>query len=194
MDASEIFLQRYDPVFQFYLPGFWKQVPSDLMRARPQPRVNSIAWNIWHLARVEDAGVNLFVADREQVLDEGGWMARMNVPWRHHGTNMTFDEVDELNRRIDLTGLHDYSRAVEERTRAVVAGLDLQILDDAMGEERLWQIMDGERLAHSDAEGFVQNYLGWSKAKCLFSFGLTHSYLHLGEMEVIAHLLGVEFG
>jgi hypothetical protein len=43
-------------------------------------------------------------------------------------------------------------------------------------------------------EGFIKNYLGWTKGKCLLTFGLTHSWQHLGEMEVIATLLGVEFG
>ena len=93
-----------------------------------------------------------------------------------------------------MAALRDYSRAVEKRTRAVVGALNPQVLDEVMGEERLRQIMVGEGLAHSNAEGFIRNYLGWTKAKCLFSFGLTHSYQHLGEMEVLAGLVGVDFG
>lgn len=194
MDVSSLFKQRYDPLYQFYLPGFWEHVPADQMRQRPHPRVNSIAWNIWHLTRVEDAGVNRFVADRPQVLDDGGWMEKMDVPWRHHGTEMSFEEVDELNQRINLPALRGYSDAVQARTRELVGALDKAILDEKMGEERLRQIMAAEGLAHSNPEGFVRNYLGWSKGKCLFSFGLTHIYLHLGEMEVLASLLGVDFG
>jgi len=41
------------------------------MRQRPHLRVNSIAWVMGHLTRVEDAGLNRFVAERPQVLDEG---------------------------------------------------------------------------------------------------------------------------
>ena len=113
MDISLLFLQRYDPLCNFYLAGFWAQVPPELMRMRPHPRINSIAWNLWHIARCEDAGLNRFVTDRSQVLDDGLWMDRMNIPWRHHGTEMTFAEVDELNQRIDLSALHDYSLAVQ---------------------------------------------------------------------------------
>lgn len=138
--------------------------------------------------------MNRFVAERSQILDEGHWMERMKVPWRHHGTEMTFTEVDELNRQIDLTALYDYSRAVQERTRAIVETLEQQDLDVSMEEKRLRQIMVGEGLAHSQAEGFIKNYLGWCKAKCLMTFGLTHTWQHVGEIEVIASLLGVEFG
>lgn len=194
MEIPLIFLQRYDSLYNFYLTGFWTHVPQDLMRLRPHPRTNSIAWNLWHITRCEDAGLNRFVVDRSQVLDDGLWMERMNIPWRHHGTEMTFPEVDELNHRIDLSALHDYSQSVQERTRAIINTLNVHDLDVVMEEKQLRQIMVNEGLAHSQAEGFIKNYLGWSKGKCLMTFGLTHSFQHLGEMEVIASLLGVEFG
>lgn len=194
MKIASLFLQRYDPLHNFYLSGIWSQVPPDLMRLRPHPRVNSIAWNLWHIARVEDAGLNRFIADRPQVFDEAPWMERMNLPWRHHGTEMTFAEVDELNQRIDLTALHEYSLAVQARTRLILEALDKVDLDAAMDDSTLRKIMLDEGLAHSNPEGFIQNYLGWTKGKCLFSFGLTHSFQHLGEIEVLASLVGVEFG
>jgi hypothetical protein len=93
MDVTQLFRQRYDVLYEFWLGGIWKDVPEDLMRQRPHPRVNSIAWNLWRLTRVEDAGLNRFVVDRSQVLDDGQWRQRMNVPWRHHGSGMTFAEV-----------------------------------------------------------------------------------------------------
>jgi hypothetical protein len=193
MDISSIFLQRYDPLYNFYIAGFWQQVPHDLMRQRPHTRTNSIAWNLWHITRVEDAGLNRFVADRPQILGEGHWAERMKIPWRHHGTEMTFTEVDELSKRIDLSALYEYSQAVQEGTRAIVETLEQQDLNDSMEEKQLRQIMVDEGLAHSQAEGFIQNYRGWSKVKCLMTFGLTHSWQHVGEIEVIASLLGVEF-
>lgn len=194
MKISPLFLQRYDPLHNVYLAGYWTQVTHEQMRQRPHPRVNSIAWNLWHIARVEDAGLNRFVTDGSQVFDDGNWMQRLNLPWRHHGTNMTFAEVDELDQRMDLSALQEYSQAVQDRTRSIIESLDMVDLDATMDEERLKQIMATEGLAHSQAEGFVKNYLGWSKGKCLMSFGLTHSWQHVGEMEVIASLLGVDFG
>ncbi|HSF80821.1 MAG TPA: DinB family protein [Anaerolineales bacterium] len=193
MDFSQLFLQRYDVLYDFWLAGVWEQVPHDLMRQRPHPRLNSIAWNLWHLTRVEDAGLNRFVVDRVQVLDEGSWMERMNVPWRHHGSEMTLAEVDQLNERIDLSALQDYSQDVQARTREIISILNPHDLDAQMGEKRLRKIVIDEGLAHVQAEGFIQNYLGWSKGKCLMNFGLTHQYQHLGEIGVIASLVGVEF-
>jgi len=193
MQIDTLFMQRYDPLTRIFLTGIWAQVPHDLMRLRPHARVNSIAWNLWHIARCEDAGLNRFLADRPQVLDKEPWMERMNLPWRHHGSGMTFAEVDELSQRVDLGALQAYSLAVQESTRHILSQLSQYDLDSVMQEQPLRQILVNEGLAHSQPEEYVQNYLGWSKAKCLITFGLTHSFQHIGEIEVLASLLGVEF-
>jgi hypothetical protein len=120
-------------------------------------------------------------------------MQQMNVPWRHHGGGMTFAEVDDLSQRIDLSALHDYSRAVQVRTRTIVDQIALVDLDATLQPERARMIVIDEGLAHSQAAELAEWYTGWSKGKCLMNFGLTHPYQHVGEMSVIASLLGVVF-
>ncbi len=188
-----MFLQRYDVLYDFWIAEVWNTVPVKLMRQRPHSRVNSIAWNLWHLTRVEDAGLNCFVVDRPQVLDEGKWMQRLNLPWRHHGSGMSFTEVDELNQRIDLNALRDYSAAVQIRTREIIERIATVDLHEVMTHERVRAIVIDEGLGHPRAEGLIENYTGWSKGRCLMNFGLTHPYQHVGEIGVIASLLGVEF-
>jgi hypothetical protein len=193
MQLTHAFLQRYTALYDFWLAGIWDMVPEDLLRQRPHPRVNSIVWNLWHLTRVEDAGLNRFVVDRAQVLDDGRWLERLQVPWRHHGSEMTFAEVDELNQRIDVAALRAYSDAVQARTRDILTHLDVDSLDAVMDEARLRRILFDEGLAHPRAAGLLDTYRGWTKGQCLMNFGLTHPFQHVGEMDVIASLLGVEF-
>lgn len=193
MGLIPLFLKRHDVLHSFYLDGFLQQVPPDLMRMRPHPRVNSIAWNIWHLARVEDVGLNRFVTDGTQVFADGDWAPRMNIDLHHLGGAMTFDEVDALSQHIDLTGLGDYVRAIAARTCEVVQSMRLDDLDMPIDAERLRKIVYDEGVARPGAaEGFFQNYLGRTKGNILMSLGLTHSFEHIGEMGVIAGLLGVE--
>lgn len=191
MNFDELFRQRYDVLYDFWIKVVWEDVTEALMRQRPHPRVNSIAWNLWHMARVEDAGLNRFVMDQPQVFEEG-WMDKMNLPWRHHGSEMTFPEVDDLNQRINLSALHDYANAVHQRTLEGVATLNLDNLAEVVPTERIRHIIVNEGLAHSNPDGFIQTYLGWTKGKCLMNFCLTHPYQHIGEIGVIAGLLGIE--
>jgi uncharacterized damage-inducible protein DinB len=193
MKLSQLILQRYNPLYNFYLADVWERLPADRLRQRPHPQVNSIAWNLWHIARTEDAGLNRFVLDQPQVLDDGQWNERMNLPWRHHGAGMSFAEVDELDQRVDLTGLHAYCDAVQERTRQVLPQIDALDLDETLTAERLRPILFDEGLAHSDPEGLLQNYLGWSRGKCVLLYCGTHPFQHVGEIGVIASLLGVSF-
>lgn len=193
MELSQLFFQRYDPLVNFWLADLWTMVPHELMIQRPHPRVNSIAWILWHMLRVEDAGINRFITDGRQVLDEGNWMERMNVPYRHHGGEMTLAEVDELSGRINTEALHGYALAVQARTRETVSTLTMSDMDAVMEEAHLRQILIGEGLAHTNPEGFIQNYLSWNKGKVLFNFAITHPYQHLGEISTLATLLGVTF-
>ena len=194
MNVTELFLQRYNALYDFWLGGVWEMVPDDLMRQRPHPQVNSIAWILWHLTRVEDAGLNRFVVDGSQVLDDGSWMEKMNLPIRHNGGDMNFAEVDDLSQRINLQALQEYSKAVQLRTREIVSQLTYDSLDSVMEEAYLRVILFDEGLASPRSAGLFQNYLGWTKGKCLMNFGMTHPYQHVGEIGVIASLLGVDFG
>lgn len=194
MNVTELFLQRYNALYDFWLGGVWEMVPDDLMRQRPHPQVNSIAWILWHLTRVEDAGLNRFVVDGSQVLDDGSWMEKMNLPIRHNGGDMNFAEVDDLSQRINLQALQEYSKAVQLRTREIVSQLTYDSLDAVMEEGYLRVILFDEGLASPRSAGLLDNYLGWTKGKCLMNFGMTHPYQHVGEIGVIASLLGVDFG
>lgn len=44
MTPAQLFLERYDPLTNFWLPGVLASVTDDDMRRRPHPRCNSIAW------------------------------------------------------------------------------------------------------------------------------------------------------
>lgn len=165
---------------------------DDLIRQRPHPSVNSIAWTMWHLTRVEDAALNRFIADRPQVLDDGGWMEKMGVPLRHNGFEMTKTEVDALSQQVDLSALRGYSDAVRARTLEIVENLDPESLAETVTRERLELVLLEEGLSGPRAEGLVDGYTGWSKAVFLMNHGLTHAYHHVGEINVISSLLGLE--
>lgn len=192
MQATELFLQRYAVYCDYFFAHFWKSIPEELMRLRPDPRVNSIAWILWHIARVEDAGLNRFITDGVQVFDEGGFDQSLNIPWRHQGTGMNFAEVDELSQRIDLPALREYGLQIQARTKSIVNALDPNDLDEKVEVAHLRKILLDEGLARPGEEGLVENYTGWNKGRYLMSFGMTHLFQHAGEISIIASLLGLE--
>src|SRR6266851_9891033 len=101
MDASDLILVRYAQIHQVLTDPAIARLSEAQLRRRPHRGSNTVVWLVWHMARVEDVGVNRFVVDRPQVLDDG-WLAKLGVGRRDVGTGMSDAEVNDLSARIDL--------------------------------------------------------------------------------------------
>ncbi|MCL4559101.1 MAG: DinB family protein [Chloroflexi bacterium] len=98
----------------------WQGLPETVARQIPQGDEHSIAWVFWHIARIEDVTMNLLVGGCPQVLDQPGWLERMQVAIRHTGNSMDAAGISDLSASVDLKALRAYRRAVGRRTREIV--------------------------------------------------------------------------
>jgi hypothetical protein len=142
------------------------------------------------MTRAEDVGTNLIIAERPQVLDEGDWLARMNLLRRDVGTGMTGPEVDEFNERIDVAALLAYRMAVGHRAREIVRNLQPGVLDKGIDTALVQRARD-ERALGPNAEWVPQRWEGKTKAFTLSWTVLGHSLAHWGECWMIRGLLGL---
>ena len=85
------------------------------MHWRPDAESNSIAFLIWHTARVEDRLVNVFARGAEEVWKRDGWSGRTGIPEGDHGVNYTLEQVSALPP-ITKQDLQEYFDAVREET------------------------------------------------------------------------------
>jgi hypothetical protein len=87
---------------------------------RPTPNANSIAWLIWHSARVQDIQLAP-IAGIEQVWTHDGWVDRfgLDLPRNDTGYGHGPDEVATVRAPVDL--LAGYYHAVHEVTLEFVA-------------------------------------------------------------------------
>lgn len=95
----------------------------DVLSARVEPGANTIAWLVWHLARVQDDHV-AEVAGTEQVWLAEGWVRRFNLPFEDRATGYGQGSEDVGAVRVSsgdlLTGYYD---AVHDATIRFVGGL-----------------------------------------------------------------------
>lgn len=165
-----------------------RDVSHGQMRLRPQPGFNSLAWLVWHMTRAEDVGMNVIIAERPQVLDQGDWLPRMNVLRRDVGTGMTAAEVDEFNERINVDELLDYRVAVGRRTREIIRELQFEVLGEVIDAALLQRARDQGAFG-PNAEWVPQRWEGKMKAFTLSWTVLGHSHLTWGECYVVRGLL-----
>ena len=100
---------------------------------RPTPEANTIAWLLWHSARVQDAQL-CDVAGIEQVWLADGWVDRfdLDLPRDAHGYGHTAEDVGKVRAPADL--LAGYYRAVHDVTLEYVAGVTAQDLGRVIDE------------------------------------------------------------
>ena len=190
MDAIAFFLSRYNDLHGGLVDGLFSKLSEAQLRGRPHPGVNTVAWLLWHSARIEDVGVNRFLSDRPQALDEG-WLGRLRVPRRDVGTGMSDGEVDELSLRIDLEALRGYWEAVTTRTLAVVETLKGTDLEALVPGERVRSVVLAEDVVAPGAEWLTEFWAGGrSRAWVLAQMALLHPYGHYYEARVASGLWG----
>ena len=190
MDAIDFFLTRYGDLHRGLVDGLLSGLPEAQLRGRPHPGVNTIAWLLWHSARIEDVAVNRFLADRPQVLD-GGWLERLGVARRDVGTGMSDAEVDELSARIDLQALRGYWDAVSARTLELVETLRGTDLEATVPGERVTSVVRSEGAVAPGVEWLTEFWAGGrTRAWILAQTALLHPYGHYYEARVAAGLWG----
>lgn len=89
---------------------------------RPTPDANSIAWLIWHSARVQDIQL-ADIAGVEQVWTRDGWVDRfgLDLPRNDTGYGQSPEDVAKVRAPADL--LSGYYHAVHELTCEYIGGV-----------------------------------------------------------------------
>lgn len=164
--------------------SFEDELFSDLSeeqtRCIPPSFEHSIAWNIWHIARIEDVTMNMLVAGRSQILHQDNWLERMKIDVRDTGNLMDPEDVAKLSATADVEALRDYRLAVGRRTRQIVQQLQPQALKEMVEPSRLQQVV--QEGAVVEAAGDLIDY--WSKrniARLLLMPATRHNFVHLNE-------------
>ncbi len=107
---------------------------EEQLTARLDPEANTIAWLIWHLARVQDDHIG-DVAGVEQVYTAQGWVQRFALPFEAGAIGYGHSSADVAAVRVGdpalLTGYYD---AVHDQTVRYVRGLVGPDLDRVVDE------------------------------------------------------------
>lgn len=163
-----------------FVDDIWQDMTEEAIRRIPQNCDHSVAWIIWHIARIEDVSMNLLVAGRPQILVRENWLERMKVTVQHTGNAMHAKDVANLSATIDIEALWAYRLAVGRRTREIVQRLRPKELKQKAQPHRLQQVMD-EGAVVEGARGIVDYWGRRNIAGLLLMPPTRHNFIHLNE-------------
>jgi hypothetical protein len=158
----------------------WQDMPAGDLRRIPRAGEHSIAWIIWHMARIEDVTMNVLVAGRPQLALREGWLERMQVTRRDTGNLMDRAGVADLSAAIDLDALRAYRLAVGRATRRIVKRLGPDDLRRKVEPARLQALLAQGAVVEA-ARGRLEYWGRRTIAGLLLMPPTRHNLLHLNE-------------
>lgn len=133
---------------------------------RPAPTANSLAWLVWHLARIQDAQV-AELAGTPQVWTTQGWHARFALPFepKEHGYGHTAEQVALVRAPADL--LLGYLEDTHTATVGYLRGVSPADLDRVVDQRWDPPVSVGVRLVsvvddcaqHAGQAGYLRGLL-----------------------------------
>jgi hypothetical protein len=188
-EAIELFLSQHAMVHSAkvsrsglwsFEDEIWQGLDEADLRRVPRDCAHSIAWIIWHIARIEDVTMNLLVASTPQIFHRDKWMKQMRIANRDTGNAMDENAVAKLSATIDLDALRAYRAAVGRRTRQIVKRLKPEDLKRKVEPARL-QRVTAEGAVVEAASGVVDYWGKRTIAGLLLMPPTRHNFLHLNE-------------
>jgi hypothetical protein len=157
-----------------------KDMSSEQIRRIPKNREHSVAWLLWHMARIEDVAMNLLVAGSPQTLHDENWFLPMKVKARDTGNASSAEKIAQLSATIDVDGLRAYRLAVGRRTREIVLHLPPEALKQKVDSIRLQNVLDEGAVVKS-AMGLIDYWRKRNIAGLLLMPATRHNIVHLNE-------------
>jgi hypothetical protein len=166
---------------------FWHQYPELLVRDltpeqlrwQPQGHDTSVLFALWHPYRAADELVHGMVMRRPSVYTSQAWAERLPVRetgMTPFGNGLTREQIGRLD--LDVREVLAYARAVGESINAY--------LDEISDEEAA---ADVQLPFFKDVYPSVQVM---SKAETIAFFAIAHTAEHLGEVQFIKGLMGLQ--
>ncbi len=187
--AIELFLKQHAMLHAAEVSGMkqhsfvdevWQDMTEEVFRRIPNNEHHSIAWILWHMARVEDVTMNMLVADTSQLLDQDNWETRLKVPFRHTGNGMPPEEIATLSTVMHMEALWAYRMAVGRRTRDIVSPLQPQDFTQKIDPVRIQNIWEQQSM-RENAQGIVTYWSRRTVAGLLLMPPTRHNFVHLNE-------------
>jgi hypothetical protein len=158
----------------------WQGAEEITIRRIPLNEEHSIAWCIWHLARIEDVTMNVLLAGTEQLFEQNGWAARLRVTTRDTGNAMSPADIAGLSVDIDTAALRIYRAEVGCRTREIVGQLLPENFSRKVEPARLQRLLD-EGAVCDASRGLLEYWGNLTYAGLLLMPPTRHNFVHLNE-------------
>jgi len=153
---------------------------DEQIRRIPKGQDHSVAWLLWHMARIEDIAMNVLVAGSSQVFHDQGWQGRLAIDLPHAGNAMTEEERENFSATVNVSALKQYRSAVGRRSQEIFGELKPKALKKKVSPDRIQRVWDESALLE-EASGIADYWSRRTIAGLLLMPATRHNIVHLNE-------------
>ncbi|RFZ78185.1 DinB family protein [Lacrimispora amygdalina] len=141
----------------------------------------TIAWVVWHIARIEDLTMGILAARGDQLFNED-WCRKINSPIKDTGNALSDEEIMAFSKQVNCQELLDYRSAVGERTREIVSRFTFEDMKREVNQADLMKIQrEGGVTLQKDSEWLLEFWGTKDVAGLLLMPPTRHVMLHLND-------------
>lgn len=160
----------------------WSNMSDRGFRKGLNKKGRTVAYGMWHTTRIEDMTMNLLVAGKTQVIDEGHWKEKVKSTIYSTGNELTLEEILDFSSKIDSDALRAYRKAVGIRTRAIISELSFEDFKRKILKDGLKKIADTGAVSSDENAVWLIDY--WSNktvSGILLMPATRHNLVHINE-------------
>ena len=141
----------------------------------------SILWDIWHITRIEDIVANTIIGNTEEVLTNE-ILEQLNIKTKDTGNAMSKDEIELLNKNINIKMLNEYRVEVGKQTAKIIRELKYSDMKRKAESKQLDKIMKNGGLLEDKKSKWLLDYWGSKNMLGLIMMPITrHQTMHLND-------------
>ncbi len=148
---------------------------------RPKNNFSSIAWNLYHITRIEDAVTTLLIEGGRQTYSKT-WQKKLGISYTDTGNAWTEKEIVQFNSGISLNALLEYRKDVGSHTQQILQSLDSSCIKRKPVAVQVKKILsEGVVTEHEDSI-WLMDFWGSKKITGLLTMPVTrHQIVHIND-------------
>ncbi len=176
-----------------YEDEIWKGLSQEIFCAQLKNQGSTIAWNLWHLTRIEDITVNLLIADRTQVINTDNWLEKLKVSVCDTGNAMDDTEISVFSSQIDMQQLRNYRTEVGRQTQELLKSLKPDDMKRKVKPQCIQRVLQEGGVTEQEQSIWLLDFWGKKTVAGIILMPVTrHQIVHLNDCLKLKNRLAVQ--
>ncbi|MDF2988250.1 MAG: hypothetical protein K0R50_3760 [Eubacterium sp.] len=164
-----------------YEDQIWEGLAPEVFRTQIKDSGSTIAWNLWHLTRIEDLTANLLIAEENQCFNSN-WLERINISICDTGNAMTDEEIAYFSTHIDMMELRNYRIEVGRKTQKIIKSLKQDQLKRKIRPEAINRVRQEGGVTEAEQSRWLLDFWGKKTVAGILLMPITrHQIVHIND-------------